>query len=237
MKTVENYPRIALLLCDHVSPHLRHIGGNYPEMFQIAFPAFVFDVFDVVNGDFPASALSYDAFMVTGSRHSVYDRLSWISDLKELIKGIYDAKRKFIGVCFGHQILAEALGGRVLKSDGGWCVGYHSFEVLQPTRWMLPTHTEFKILMSCQDQVASLPPGAKALARGSQCENGLFAVDDHMVAIQGHPEFTPAYMRALIHERRESIGNEKADQALNTLAQVPEINVFEAWMRNFILAE
>lgn len=236
MENIEIYPRIALLQCDHVSPHLRHIGGNYPQMFGKAFPSFAFDVFDVTKGDLPASAMSYDVYMVTGSRHSVYDDLEWITDLKELVRSIYHAKKKFIGICFGHQILAEALGGRVMKSDAGWCVGYHSFEVLQHTRWMQPIYTEFRVLMSCQDQVTTLPPGAQALARGRQCENGLFSVDEHMVAIQGHPEFTPAYMRALIHERRERIGNDKADHALNTLTHMPEINVFEVWMRNFILS-
>lgn len=237
MNNRDSYPRIALLQCDHVSPHLRHIGGNYPQMFAEAFPAFTFDAFDVTEGDLPASAMSYDAYMVTGSRHSVYDDLVWIKDLKELIRSIYHAKKKFMGVCFGHQILAEALGGRVMKSKVGWCVGYHAFEVLQHAHWMRPPYTEFKVLMSCQDQVTSLPPGAKALARGHQCEFGLFAMGDHMVAIQGHPEFTPAYMTALIRERRDRIGNDKAEDALATLTHAPETNVFEVWMRNFLASE
>ncbi len=234
MANFETYPRIALLQCDHVPPHLRHLGGNYPEMFQNAFPTFEFDVFDVTNGGLPASSISYETYMVTGSRYSVYDDLPWIADLKELIRSIYQRERKFIGICFGHQLLADALGGHVKKSSSGWCVGYHTLEILQQMDWMQPPVKEFKVLMSCQDQVTSLPPGGQVLATGGHCEFGMFTVGDRTIGIQGHPEFTPAYMHALILERMNRIGADKAQNALSTLQYVPEINLFEVWMRNFV---
>src|SRR5690606_23965151 len=94
-------------------------------------PGFDWAFYDVVNDHFPESADECDAYICTGSRYSVYDDMPWIKELKHLVQELYQLQIPYIGVCFGHQMLAEALGGKVEKAAAGWCVGVHTFRVLQ----------------------------------------------------------------------------------------------------------
>lgn len=227
--------KIGLLQCDHVAGHLLHLNGDYDEQFTRLLPDFEWHFYDLTSGQFPASLDECDAYLCTGSKHSVYDDIDWIHRLKKLVQDIYAERIPFVGVCFGHQMMAEALGGKVNKAACGWCVGVHSFKIIQREAWMVPFQPVFNLLMSCQDQVLKLPSGSTVLAESADCQVGLYRVGDRMLGMQAHPEFSVAYMGALLEERREGIGPEKADAGLASLATFRDTGLITNWIREFIL--
>lgn len=226
--------KVGLLECDHVAAPFRHIGGDYRDMFPALLPGLQFELFDVCNGHFPESALACDAYICTGSKYSVYDDIPWIHQLKEFVREIHQAQRPFVGVCFGHQMMGEALGGKVRRAAAGWCVGVHSFTLLRQERWMAPPESEYNLLMLCQDQVEELPPGSRVLARAADCPVGMFTVGTNMLGIQGHPEFSKGYVGALIQDRVQRIGEEKSRAGLESLSQATHTPAISRWISNFL---
>lgn len=229
--------KVGLLECDHVRDELRHIAGDYREMFPALFSQvamewdFVF--YDVCNGHFPASPEECDLYICTGSKSSVYDEDDWIQQLKAFVVDIYNSGKSFIGVCFGHQILGEALGGKVEKSAVGWCVGVHRFQLVTRENWMQPFADAFNLLMMCQDQVIQLPPDATLLAETSDCPHAMFRVGDRMLGIQAHPEFPKAYDQALMELRVERIGENKVELGIASLELPTQEIMFAHWIKNF----
>ncbi len=226
--------QIGLLQCDHVADHLQSIGGDYPEMFQELLPDIKLHVYDVTQNRFPATVDECEAYLTTGSKYSVYDDLPWIHRLKALVQEIHVDNKYYIGVCFGHQLLAEALGGQVLKGDQGWCVGIHPFTVAERQPWMVPFQDPVHLIMSCQDQVQVMPENARLLAKSPDCPVGMFCVGDRMLGIQGHPEFSPEYARALMIGRVAKIGQEKTEKGLASLEKMPDALVVAQWMMHFL---
>lgn len=192
---------LGLLLCDHVRPELLEVSGDYPEMIVRFMAGFDVEVFDVVAGHWPASVSDCDAWLVSGSRHSVNDDLPWIRRLESFVRKIADEARPYLGICFGHQLLATALGGSVVRS--GWRVGIKAATVCEPRSWMVPALDSYRVLYSHSDQVRHLPKGATVLASSSECPVEMFEVGPSMLAIQGHPEFSVEYAEALMNVRRE----------------------------------
>jgi GMP synthase-like glutamine amidotransferase len=230
--------KIGLLECDHVRDELRHIAGDYRQMFPALFsqvaPDWEFVFYDVCNGFFPESVEACDAYICTGSKNSVYDEERWIEQLKDFVCEIYASDRIFVGVCFGHQILGEALGGKVQKSSVGWCVGVHSFDSIKAETWMQPELATFDLLMMCQDQVLKLPPDSVLLAKTGDCPHAMFTVGNNMLGIQAHPEFPKDYDKALMELRVERIGEEKVEKGIASLTlPLNELDIAQ-WIRNFI---
>lgn len=228
--------KIGLLQCDHVAGHLLHLNGDYDEQFTRLLPNFDWHYYDLTSGQFPGSLGECDAYLCTGSKHSVYDDIDWIHRLKKLVQAIYAQQIPFVGICFGHQMMAEALGGSVNKAACGWCVGVHSFKVVRREDWMVPFQPEFNLLMSCQDQVLELPPDSTILAESVDCQVGMYRVGERMLGMQAHPEFSTEYMEALLGERRARIGPERADAGLASLATPPGTNSIINWVQKFILS-
>ncbi|MBI2687054.1 MAG: amidotransferase [Acidobacteria bacterium] len=224
--------KLGLLQCDHTMESVRGIAGDYDEMFARWFPA-EWIVYDLQRGERPVDLRECDAYVTTGSKASVYEDEPWIQSFAELVREIRTADLPFLGVCFGHQMLGHALGGRVAKSPNGWGIGVHTFAITAPEPWMDPPAKSVNVLMSCQDQVQELPPGAAVLGGNAHCPIGVFRVGK-MLGIQGHPEFTPAYAEALLHLRRERIGAEKVDAALATLGKPLDAQLIRGWVENFI---
>jgi GMP synthase-like glutamine amidotransferase len=229
--------KVGLLECDHVRDELRYIAGDYREMFPALFsqvaPEWEFEFYDVCNGNFPVSVDECDVYVCTGSKNSVYDHEDWINRLRQFVVEIYKSSKVYIGICFGHQMLGQALGGRVEKAQVGWCVGVHRFKVLSPENWMRPFANAFNLLMMCQDQVVEMPPWGVLLAETPDCPFGMFRVGSRMLGIQAHPEFPKVYDQALMELRVERIGASKVELGIASLELPTQEIMFAHWIKNF----
>jgi GMP synthase-like glutamine amidotransferase len=209
--------KVGLLECDHVREDLLHIAGDYRQMFADLFarhaPELELVNFDVRNGQFPASVDACEAFVCTGSRFSAYDTDDWIRELKGFLRNLRESEKPFVGICFGHQMLAEALGGRVEKAAQGWGIGVHSLNILKQESWMQPEKSSCGIQYTHADQVVRLPEDSVLLGESDHCPVAMFSVGETMLGIQGHPEFPAVYAEALVRGRTKLIGEEKVNAA------------------------
>src|SRR5688500_17072796 len=115
---------------------LKNSFGSYGDMFrQLLGPDYRYTYYDVRAGKLPESIDSHDGYLITGSASGVYDGDPWIEPLKKFIQQL-SGRTPLVGICFGHQIMAEAYGGRVTKSPKGWGAGLHSYEIKRRAGWM-----------------------------------------------------------------------------------------------------
>ncbi len=209
--------KIGLLECDHVGEDLLHIAGDYRQMFGDLFnrhaPQLQLEYYDVCNGQFPASVDACEAFVCTGSRSSANDPDDWIQDLKNFLRQLRDADKPFVGICFGHQMMAQALGGKVERASQGWGIGVHDLNVTKTESWMKPEQSSCGIQYTHSDQVVRLPENSEVLGKSDHCPVAMFQVGEKMLGIQGHPEFPAAYAEALVRKRTKLIGEEKVNAA------------------------
>jgi GMP synthase-like glutamine amidotransferase len=230
--------KIGLLECDHVLDRFRHVGGDYSDMFAALFarhaPQITLRFFDVCNGEFPPSLDDCDAYLTTGSRFSAYDDVEWIHSLKGFLRRIHEAKKPFVGVCFGHQLMAEALGGKVSRAETGWGVGVHGVEITGIERWMRPEQSSCALQYMHQDQVERLPDGGVVIGRSDHCPVAVFRVGDSTLGIQAHPEFPKSYSEALLLDRVERIGEARARAALASLDRTTDESVVAKWIAEFL---
>ena len=188
-------------------------------------------VYDVQAGELPADPGECSAYVITGSSAGVYDDLPWIPPLLDFLRRAR-GKAKLIGICFGHQAMAQAFGGEVEKSAKGWGLGMHRYEGVEPPPGMIEPRG-FAIPAFHQDQVVTLPPGARVLAASAFTPFASIGYDDDTVSLQGHPEFSLEFCAALILSEREVYGR-LADQALLSLLQPGDSGRAAAWLRRFI---
>lgn len=230
--------KVGLLECDHVAERFRHHAGDYREMFATLWarsaPEVELHPFDVCNHQFPAEITDCDAYVCTGSRFSVYDDVVWIHTLKDFVRQLHAAEHPFVGICFGHQMLAEALGGKVARAEIGWGVGVRAIEITQAESWMQPLQTSCHLQYMHQDQVQQLPADGLVLGQSTHCPVALLRVGRSMLGIQAHPEFTPEYGEALLVDRTEKIGAERTRQARESLSQATDEIVVTRWLTEFL---
>lgn len=228
--------KAALLICDHIPEELSKIHGTYFEMYSDLFPAIALEAYFVIDNEFPALE-DYDIFISTGSKYSVYDDIPWIGKLKKMVKEIYERQKVFIGICFGHQLIAESLGGKVERHQSGYLIGVHDFTFTSKLSWMKPEADGFKILMLCQDQITVFPKGSLVLAESAECAIGMYTVGSTFLGIQGHPDFSKAYNKAIFRSRADSLGPDKIEKANKSLVEEPSIPLLRSYMHNFILGQ
>jgi GMP synthase (glutamine-hydrolysing) len=228
--------RIALLECDHVDDRFRDVAGDYRDMFaRLLEPHGVtLEPVDVCNGELPAGPGDFDGYVCSGSRRSAYDDLPWIHDLAGFVARVADAGVPFVGICFGHQVLAHALGGEVRRADSGWGVGPHETVVGREEPWMAPHLVRPRLQYMHQDQVVRLPDGGTVLAATDHCPVAMLGVGDRMLGIQGHPEFGRAYVEALLRARADRIGADRVDAACRELAGPTDEDAVAAWIVAFL---
>lgn len=231
--------RLGILDCDRLEPDLAaRFGHAYSGMFITGFRALRPDlemrVWDALAGDLPSDLGACDAWLITGSRHDAYSNEPWVVALRDWIVRAAAAQVPLAGICFGHQAIAQALGGRVNKSDKGWGLGVATHTVLAGQPWMVPARDRIRVLVSHQDQVEVLPPAAQRLAGNDFCPNFMFSLGGHILAIQGHPEFSLAYDAALIERRRERLGEVDYQAAMATLTQEVDSALVMRWFLQFL---
>ena len=214
---------------------------DYPAMFRRMMDgvgAYGFDTVSVVKGDALPGPEGLQAVMITGSPAGVYDDEAWIGPLMEFIRQAAAADVPLVGICFGHQILAEALGGKVVKSEKGWGVGRHTYDVVTcPAFIDEACPPEISAAVSHQDQVVQLPPGAHVIAASDFTPYaGLYYPAAPALSFQCHPEFNDAYSAALYSIRRNRLGDKMTDGALESLEIEGDHMRLARWIASFLEA-
>lgn len=205
--------KIGILQTGYAPDPVVETSGDYPAMFARLLDGhgFEFQTWEVVDNQFPDGPDEADAWLITGSRHGVYENHAWLPPLEALIRQIRDSGKPLVGVCFGHQIIAQALGGKVVKFDGGWATGRQSYDMGGQTVLLNAWH---------QDQVVERPKGARVLAGNDFCENAVLAYGDHILTIQPHPEFTGTVIEGLLtHRARGVVPDDLIAQATENLTK------------------
>lgn len=233
--------RIGILQTDAVREELQGEFGDYPSMFHDVLARGAdgvaevgFANYDVRRGEYPATLDECDAYLITGSRDSVYDEAEWIDALTDFVIRLDEARKSLVGICFGHQLIAHALDGETAPAEQGWAVGVHESDVVARKPWMAPSKTTFRLISSHKDQVVKLPSRAELFAGNVFCPYAGFTIGDHMLTFQGHPEFEPGYAARLIEWRRQILGEERYTRGLASLEQPLDDDLVARWIVNFL---
>jgi GMP synthase-like glutamine amidotransferase len=186
----------------------------------------------VQAGDLPDAA-AFDGAIITGSAAGVYEDHGWIPPLLKWIRNAR-GRTRLVGVCFGHQAMAQALGGRVEKSGRGWGVGLHRYRVIAPQPWMTPALPEIALSASHQDQVVVKPEDARVTLASDFTPYAGLAWGDDAISFQPHPEFSRAFTGALVEGRRGRIDTAVVDRALESLEAEDDRAPVADWIRRFL---
>ena len=224
--------KIGILETGRPSAELEVRYGRYDAMLmRLLGNGYRGKTYAVAAGEFPNRPEDHDAYLVTGSAAGVYEDHPWILDLIAFLRQA-KGRAKLVGVCFGHQVMAEAFGGRVEKSERGWGIGLHRYDVKQPAAWMDPVDG-FAIPVSHQDQVIIQPPQSSVVAASTFTPYAAMAYDDQpAISFQGHPEFEPDFAKGLIEERRDRMPN--AEAAIASLDHPNDRPMVGSWIRRFL---
>lgn len=237
--------KIAILQTGRNNQALNRQFPEYPEMFETLLcsvgardmPQLNFTRFAVLDGIFPSAPGDFDGYIITGSSAGVYEDHHWLAPLFDFIRDCHAAQIPVCGVCFGHQAVACALGGTVIKWPQGWEVGVNQMRIEQAPEWLRPSGRQngqtVSLIYFHQDQVTELPVGAVRMAGNSFCKNAAYYIDHHIFCLQGHPEFTPSYSHALLAALKSRIGTEQTDRALSSLASATDSADAGRWIVDF----
>jgi GMP synthase-like glutamine amidotransferase len=206
--------------------------GDYAAMVGAMLgDGFTLESFDVQDGKLPQHPSAHDAFLITGSPAGVYDPLPWIAPLEQFIRTA--GTSKLVGICFGHQVMAQALGGQVEKSDKGWGAGLHHYSILRREPWMAGDRSDIAAPASHQDQVVVQPPNTDVVAESPFTKFAALAWTDRpAISFQFHPEFSPAFAKALIEQRYDVVPDPEA--AIASLDSPNDNARVGGWIRNFL---
>lgn len=190
--------RIGLLLAGHLPDAMQEKTGDYEHLYGrlLKDQGITLEPWDVVEMEFPPDVDAADGWLISGSRHGAYEDLPWIPKLEDFIRDAYAERIPVVGICFGHQIVAQALGGRVEKHQDGWAVGRHEYD------W----NGRHVVLNAWhQDQVIAPPPGAEVVARSPFCPYAALVYPGGAFTLQAHPEFDQAEVESLLELRAPGV--------------------------------
>ena len=225
--------RIAILETGRPPKALQPQYGDYADMFdRMLGDGFTTVRFDAAAGALPDPA-AFDGSIITGSAAGVYEDHVWLAPLFDWIRAA-KGRTRLVGVCFGHQAMAQALGGRVEKSDRGWGVGLHRYEVVSVEPWMRPPAASVALPASHQDQVIERPPEARVILSSAFTPFAGLAWGEDAVSMQPHPEFPPEFAAALTAGRRDRMDIDLVDRALDSLEAPNDRALVGGWIRTFL---
>jgi GMP synthase-like glutamine amidotransferase len=206
--------KIGILQTGDAPDALRPAHGNYPDLFQrlLADQGFTFQTWRVLDMEFPASPHDADGWLITGSRFGVYEDHPFIAPLEDFVRAVHAADVPLVGICFGHQIVAQAMGGRVTKYPGGWSVGPTEYDFGGKAVTLNAWH---------QDQIVERPPGATLCATNAFCENAALLYGDRIFTVQAHPEFTRDFAADIIEKRGRGLVPDPLLDAATTRFDAP----------------
>jgi GMP synthase-like glutamine amidotransferase len=226
--------KVAILQTGAPPAELEVRFGSYPEMLMtlLGHDGFDYEVFDVQAGPLPKRG-DHHGVVIMGSPSGVYDGDAWIQDLKMWIIGA-QGRCRMVGICFGHQIIGEANGCDVRKSERGWGIGVHSYQVEDRHGWMEPPLETVRLPVSHQDQVEYRGASTWVTLTSRFCPYAGLIHGRDTISFQGHPEFTPEFARALIEHRGDRYPPHFARQAFASLDGSNDREVVAQWIRNFL---
>ncbi|WP_108651009.1 glutamine amidotransferase-related protein [Dongshaea marina] len=231
--------RLGILDCDHIDDRESNYGDYYSERFikclKPRLAGWTYSSYRAIDGELPSSLSECDAWLLTGSRYDAYGDIPWISALSRFVEEAINAGHKMVGVCFGHQLLAQALGGRVAPSECGWQLGVQHYQLLASRPWMSGDVETLTLPVAHQDQVQKLPQEASLLAQGECCPHFIYEYRNQILGIQGHPEFDPAYLEILLDKLSDKLTPEQRERGLASLAN-PRLDCERVldWIANFL---
>ena len=210
---------------------------NSPERFinllEPSLPEAKWTTIHCLEDSLPDDANGSDAYLITGGKYSVFEDLDWQHKLFDFIQQIYNKNIPLLGICYGHQAIAHVLGGHVERFDNGWGAGVTSVNVIDQPTWLQPMAEKIYLLAMHQDQVTKMPTEATRFLDSHFCHTSGFYIEDRVLAIQQHPEFTTEHCRNLIVKRKERIGKQYKP-ALQSLYIQHQGEYVGQWMANFI---
>ncbi|CAJ1936123.1 unnamed protein product [Sphenostylis stenocarpa] len=197
--------RFAVLMCAEDSEYTKKVYGGYSEVFvrMLAEEGETWDVYKVVRREFPEDheLALYDGFVITGSCSDAHGNDIWVRDLLNLLRKLHSMNKKLLGICFGHQILARALGGKVTRSPTGWDIGVRTITLspsLPFSLSCLDLPSRLSIIECHRDEIRELPAKAEVIAWSDKTGIEVFKYGDHIMGIQGHPEYSKDILLHLI---------------------------------------
>lgn len=193
-------------------------GEMFRRLFAQAGADWTVEVFNTVQGQYPASYDDFDVVLLTGSRADSFSQEPWVLALRQQVEQLLQAKKKLLGVCFGHQLIALCMGAEVGRAPQGWGAGRMHYQWHAPKWAQAPGRSDIALLASHQDQVLALPDGATLLASSTFCPVAAFTVEQQVLCVQPHPEFVEDLSAYLLDKRRAALGEDLYSAATDSLA-------------------
>ena len=202
---------LGIIKADDVDVDLRCQFGDTLGMFERLFESTGFERLELRSYDaqeyrYPQDLDECDGYLITGSRFCAFSDTPWIQRMIEFIQMLDRERKKLIGICFGHQCIALALGGTVINAPQGWGMGVQEYRLLLPEELPEVATPTIRLRCSHEDQVERLPSRAKRLLTNEFCENAGMVVEEHILSLQAHPEFGEDFTRHLIENREQELG-------------------------------